>query len=158
MKKSKLWNLLIWSSTSKDENSTFSLFFFTSIYISIKLSVWSKRGFWRLLIETQRNMKHLVLIKNIEKQQKIRSVLIEFISHKPHIWYIYYDSSEFMVQLLMTKFLHTYLIFHISNFCSGYTNQNKRFIYSFILKWYITFILVNDIEKYKIQCISDQML
>ena len=46
---------------------------------------FSETGLWHLLIETQRNMKHLFLIKVIEEQQKIRSVLKEFISQSPHI-------------------------------------------------------------------------
>ena len=101
-------------------------------------------------------------LKMIEEQQKICSVLKEFISHRPHIWYIYIYLTWFVrihgsiaedevFTQLIGYFVYQILALDIK------TWTKRSFITSYwsdilLLFWRMT------PEKYKIQCISDQML
>ena len=101
-------------------------------------------------------------LKMIEEQQKIRSVLKEFISHKPHIWYIYIYLTWFVrihgsiaEDEVFTQLIG-YFVYQI--FALDIKTWTKR---SFITSYWSGILLLfwrMTPEKYKIQCISDQML
>ena len=87
------------------------------------------------LIETQRNMKHLFLIKLIEEQQKIRSVFKEFIPHSPHIWYRVSQKmsfSEFDVISASAAWFYCFRFFYDKYFNSNLTKHIKIWIKNYI--------------------------
>ena len=131
-----------------------SLFFCTSSYISIRLSVSNqvKEGCNACWLRHREKWNIYFWLKMIEEQQKIRSVLKEFISHRPHIWYIYIYLTWFVrihgsiaedevFTQLIGYFVYQILALDIK------TWTKRSFITSYWLKWYITFILANDPGK-----------